>query len=67
MAEILVGVEMFSENLHLIKIFCTIPVTTLMAERSFSVLRRQYIPEKHDDSTQIKSCNDSLCTQREDR
>ena len=31
---------MFSEVLHLIKIFYTIPVTTATAERTFSALRR---------------------------
>ena len=32
--------DMFSEVLHLIKIFYTIPVTTATAQRTFSTLRR---------------------------
>ena len=40
MSEISLGKEMFSEVLRLIKIFYTIPVTTSIAERAFSALRR---------------------------
>ena len=40
MADILLGKEMFSEILQLIKIFYTIPVTSSTAERTFSALRR---------------------------